>query len=75
MPVSLSEQVTAELRAEIGRQRLTHTELARRMGVTQPTVTRWVNGTNRLDLDDFERLCRALDLPPERFLRAPEDAA
>ena len=35
-------------------------QLAKKLGITQPTVSRWVKGTIRLSLDDLNRLAVAL---------------
>ena len=35
-------------------------QLAKKLGITQPTVSRWVKGTIRLSLDDLNRLAAAL---------------
>lgn len=68
---SLRHAVAAEVRAEMARQRVSQSELARRIGEGQPWVNRRVNGDLSFDLDDLERCAIALDVPISTFL---EDA-
>lgn len=55
--------IAAEIRAEMGRQSVNQSELARRIGEGQPWVNRRVKGDVALDFDDIERIASALDVP------------
>ena len=58
----LAEHVRAELRAEMGRQGLTGSDVAHRMGTYPQWINRRVNGKGRIDLDDLEAIARALNI-------------
>jgi transcriptional regulator with XRE-family HTH domain len=47
---------------------LTQTELGRRLGRSQPWVSKVENGERRLDVIEFAHLCRELKLQPGRVL-------
>jgi transcriptional regulator with XRE-family HTH domain len=50
------------------RAKLTQTELARRLGRSQPWVSKVETGERRLDVIEFAQLCRELNLRPGRVL-------
>lgn len=58
-----AEQVAAEVRAMMGRRRMTQTEVAEALGVTQMYVSRRVKKTNPtpMDVSDLARFARVLD--------------
>ena len=47
---------------------LTHTDIAQKIGVKQPTVRQYLSGRAMPALDTFARLCQALDVSPEYIL-------
>ena len=49
------------------------TELAQKLGVTQPTVSRWVKGAIRLSLDDLNCLAAALERHTTDFIVEIDD--
>jgi transcriptional regulator with XRE-family HTH domain len=62
------------LKSWMARQEITQVELARRLGVSQPTVWEWLNGHSRPSLDNLLALASetgitvdelARDLPPK----------
>jgi transcriptional regulator with XRE-family HTH domain len=53
-------------RAEAG---LTQGELARKVGIAQPSISDIEAGKRRLDLVELTDILRALDVPPLQFLR------
>lgn len=56
------------LRAEMARQRRSQTELAQYLGISQPAVSRRLNGDTPLDVDELYRIARFLDRPATDFL-------
>jgi transcriptional regulator with XRE-family HTH domain len=48
-------------------------ELAKKLGVTQPTISRWVKGTIRLSLDDLNRVATALERHTTDFVVEIDD--
>jgi transcriptional regulator with XRE-family HTH domain len=60
--------VAAEIRAEMGRQKLSQVELAKKLGQAQPWVSRRVSGSASLDLDDLEAFAAALNVPTHKLL-------
>ncbi|WP_052534912.1 helix-turn-helix domain-containing protein [Mycobacteroides abscessus] len=65
-----ADRVAANIRAEMGRQRVSVVELARRTGLSRPTVHRQVNDTG-LTFDTLDRIARALDVDPAALLVVP----
>lgn len=64
MTLLSTASVTAELRAELARRRLTTARLAEDLGVTQMWLSRRLRGITPLTIDDTGRICAALDLDP-----------
>ena len=52
----------------IKQSNLSQTELAKRIGVTQPTVSQYLSGRALPALDTFARLCQVLDVPSDYLL-------
>ncbi|HET6874660.1 MAG TPA: helix-turn-helix transcriptional regulator [Acidimicrobiales bacterium] len=59
---TLSTVVTAQIRAEMARVRVTGAELARRLGVPASWVQRRTAGVSAISLDEVEILCTGLGL-------------
>jgi transcriptional regulator with XRE-family HTH domain len=68
MTQSLNDTVAAEVRAELGRQRVSGAELAKRLGVSGVWVSRRLNAHQPLTTDDLEAISRALDVSVTAFL-------
>jgi transcriptional regulator with XRE-family HTH domain len=41
---------------------ITETELSRRVGVSQDTVSRWLNGLRPINIEHLQQICQAADL-------------
>lgn len=59
---SLNERVAEEVRVTLARRRLSASELARRMGVTQPYISRRLTGDITISIDDLEKMADALEV-------------
>lgn len=69
---SIREQIAEEVRVLLARRKISASELARRMGVTQPYISRRLNGETALDVDDLALIAQVLgvdviDLLPARL--------
>lgn len=67
----MREKVAEEVRALLARHRLSASELARRLGMTQRYISRRLTGETAFDVDDLERIAGILnvevsDLLPRR---------
>ncbi|SCL43219.1 Helix-turn-helix [Micromonospora pallida] len=62
-PATLTEVVLGEIRAEMGRQKMTGRAVAEAMGVTHVYVSRRLSGTVPLTLADLDRIAVALSVP------------
>jgi transcriptional regulator with XRE-family HTH domain len=69
----------AELRRAVSESGLSHNEIARRTGISQPQITRFANGQRLLTLETADKLFAALGLtlahlaaPAERQPPAPK---
>lgn len=56
------------IRAAIAEQGLTQGKLAKRMGVTQSAVSRWLKCIDQMSVRDFKRMCILLRLDPNELL-------
>ena len=72
---SLTLRVAAEVRAEVARQQLTHRALGELLGLSQPQVTKRLNGVIPLDTAELDKLASVLGVPVDRFLKTPSAAA
>lgn len=59
-----------ELIAAREKKGLTQAELAAQLGRTQSFVSKYEQGERRLDVVDFERVCRCLAVDPGLVLKA-----
>jgi transcriptional regulator with XRE-family HTH domain len=58
----IADQVAEEVRALLGRRRLSASALATRMGVTQRYISRRLTGETPLDVNDLAEIAAALDV-------------
>lgn len=56
----MRQQVAEEIRALLARRRISASELARRLGVNQPYISRRLTGETAADVDDLQRIADAL---------------
>lgn len=63
-----AERVAAEVRAELGRQRKSGSELAAALGMAQSTVSRRLLGEVPFDVDELHRIADYLGVPVSQFL-------
>jgi transcriptional regulator with XRE-family HTH domain len=56
----MRERAAEEIRVLLARRRMSGSELARRIGQTQPYLSRRLTGEVALDVDDLERIAQAL---------------
>lgn len=54
-----TKRLATELRAELARRQISGAELGRRLGVSQATTSRWLNGLVAMDTNQWERLSEA----------------
>ena len=64
---SLAQRAVAEIRAEMGRQKLSGVKLAEILGWSQQFIARRLRGEIALTLDELEQIARALRVSPEQF--------
>ena len=69
-PPTLSQAVTAELRAVMARGNISGAELARRLEVPASWVQRRTSGASPITVDEIERLAAGLGLEPLAIMRA-----
>lgn len=60
--------VAAEIRAELGRQRMSQTELADALGMPVATLRRRLNAEIVIDVNELWAMARALGVPVQRLL-------
>jgi transcriptional regulator with XRE-family HTH domain len=69
---TFGQVLRAEIRAEMGRQDINQTELARRLGWHQSVLSRRLAGKIGLSIFEVEQIAAALDVPITQFGWAPE---
>ena len=62
------QQIQQNIAEAIKQCGLTQTELAKRLGVSQQTISHYVKGDKLPALDTFANLCVALDVDPTEIL-------
>jgi len=76
MAENLQAHVAQEIRAEMGRQRTTGAELARRLGVSEAYISRRLANDGTCSLGDLERIADVLGVRAARFFpQLTEDVA
>lgn len=72
-PVSgVAETTAREIRAELGRQRISQNELARRLRVTQNYLWRRMAGQTPFSLDDVDAIAAELGVSPSDLVKRGE---
>lgn len=62
------EQIRNNLQEAIKQSGLTQTELAKRLGIGQQTISEYLHNKSMPALDTFANLCAVLDLDPAEIL-------
>ena len=62
------EQIKVKIQEEINNSALSKSEIARRLGISNQTVSCYSRGTKMPSLDTFANLCEVLDLDPAEIL-------
>ncbi len=75
METTYGQQVAAEVRAEMARQRRTGADLARHLNRSQQTVSRRLNGESPWDVDDLAAVAAWLGVDLDRLLSNAGTAA
>lgn len=60
-------QVNDNLRAEMSRRKISQRQLAKKIGISQPTLSRWLDGD--LSLKQIEMLGKVLKIAPRELLK------
>lgn len=66
------EQIRAKIIDALKQSRLTQTELARRLGIGQQTISEYLRGKSMPALDTFANLCVVLELDANEILCLPK---
>jgi hypothetical protein len=70
---TLAGRVAGEVRAEMARQNVRGTWMAKQMGMTQSAWSRRVTGELPFDIDQLDRVAGLLDVPISRFIGGGAD--
>ncbi len=68
MATSLHENVAAEVRAEMGRNRLSQRQIAAHLGLSQGAIHQRLVGRTQFRLTELDKLARLFDVPVVRLL-------
>ncbi len=58
-----------KIKMAIAQQGLTQAKIAKRMGVTQSTVSYWISDIDRISVGNLKRLCKILSVSPAEILK------
>ena len=61
-----------KIKMAIVQQGLTQEKIAKRMGVTQSTVSYWISDIDRISVGNLKRLCKILSVSPTEILKGSE---
>lgn len=70
-----AERVGDEVRAELARQRMSQLTLASRMALSQPALSRRLNGDLSFTIADLDLIARILQVPMTKLLPDSDEAA
>ena len=68
----LNEKIGENLKKALKNAKITQTELSNMLGVSQPTVYKWCNGTFGIDIFYLLKICKILNLHILYFLEGSE---
>ena len=71
MPTQLTNHIAAEIRAEMARQRITQIQMAAALGMSQPVLSRLLNG-RALTVDFIVDAAGVLDVPVTQLIGDPD---
>jgi transcriptional regulator with XRE-family HTH domain len=72
---SLPERIAAEVRAELGRQRMSQRRLAAKLDLSQAQVNDRLRGSVEFRLSELEQIAEILGVPLRQFFDAPAAVA
>lgn len=70
-----AQQTGANVRAEMARRGLTQSDLAGRLGMSQPMLSNRLLGKTAFDVDELAAVAAALDLDVNVLIQAPVQRA
>ena len=68
-----AENIQSRIAQAIRESELSQSEIARRIGVRQPTIAQYISGKTKPNIETFARLCKTLDLDPAYILCLTEN--
>ena len=68
----MATDIKKALRIALAQRDMAQVDLAKKMGVAQPTVNRWVSGDGDLQMATIEKIAEALDLKPSELMALGE---
>lgn len=71
----LPEFIAREVRAEMARQRVTQSQMAQWLGISQPQVAARLNDEIEFRPSELDKIAEAMDVPVTRFLPTEVRAA
>jgi len=74
MEQTATERIASNLRAELGRRKLTGRELARLCDWPAANTSRRINGTQAMTMDELTLISRSADIPLSALLDGVEGA-
>ncbi|MFT4245452.1 MAG: helix-turn-helix transcriptional regulator [Micrococcaceae bacterium] len=70
---TLNQFVSAEIRAEMSRIELKQNDLAKKSGLSEPTINKTHAGKRDIRLSDLIKICKVLKISPATILKRAEE--
>lgn len=69
--MTITNEIANEIRGQMARRRINQTQLAARLGMSQPALSRQLNGHTPMTVDFVERVADELGVPVTTLLTLP----
>jgi DNA-binding Xre family transcriptional regulator len=66
---TLNDRVVAGVRAELARSGMSPATLARRIGISERTMQRRLDGTTSFTVDEVDEICQVFEIQPAELIR------
>jgi transcriptional regulator with XRE-family HTH domain len=66
--MTITNEIANEIRGQMARRRVNQTQLAARLGMSQPALSRQLNGHTPMTVDFVERVAQELEVPVSTLL-------
>jgi predicted XRE-type DNA-binding protein len=62
------KSIVENIKDYVTEKRLSQKQIAKNMDITEPRLSLMLNGKRKMTVDDYLSLCKAIAVPPTKFL-------